>query len=242
MNSPVAANSPAAPEGAESSGTSALLLGGLIGVVVAILVVPPLFPALLQSLVGEQPKAFWYLSRSSALVAYSLSWIAMMAGLGMTTKYGNKLPFGFTGFDVHRTSSLLAVVVAAFHALVLLGDKHIGAGPWEIFVPFGTAGYRPIWVGIGQVSLYSMALISATFWARSSIGNAGWRLIHWATFLAFGGALVHAIAAGSDSGSVPVAVWYWVSGSAVLVLFNLRLVTLLRKRWSTPVAGNAAAA
>ena len=35
---------------------------------------------------GVEPKAYWYLSRSSAIVAYILLWISMVLGLAITNK------------------------------------------------------------------------------------------------------------------------------------------------------------
>lgn len=218
------------PGRTEPDSISVLIIGGLLGITLAVAVVPPLFPALMGSLATDQPKAFWYLSRSSAIVAYSLSWLAMMAGLGMTTRYGNRLPFGFTGFDIHRSSSLLALTAAAFHALILLGDRHLTFGLTSIMVPFSTADYRPLWVGLGQIGFYAMAIVTGTFWLRGHIGNRGWRIVHWTTFAVFLAVLVHGILAGTDSGQPLMSAWYWFTGSTVLLLTSVRIVAMVEKR------------
>ena len=54
-----------------------VLLASVAGAVLAILILPSWLPGLSGSLQGSAPQAFWFLSRSSAVVAYVLLWISM---------------------------------------------------------------------------------------------------------------------------------------------------------------------
>src|SRR5687768_7961167 len=47
-----------------------LLLAAVVGAFAAVVVVPRWLPGLSSSLLGPEPKAYWYLARSSALVAF----------------------------------------------------------------------------------------------------------------------------------------------------------------------------
>ncbi|HEY0603329.1 MAG TPA: hypothetical protein VGD58_10480, partial [Herpetosiphonaceae bacterium] len=63
-----------------------LLMAAVIGAFAAVVALPQWLPGLSASLLGAEPKAYWYLSRSSALVAFGLLWLSMLLGLSITSK------------------------------------------------------------------------------------------------------------------------------------------------------------
>jgi hypothetical protein len=71
-----------------------LLVAVLFGTGLAIIVLPAWLPALSASVTSPEPKAFWYLSRSSAFVSYTLLWMSMVFGLLMTSKLAPIWPGG----------------------------------------------------------------------------------------------------------------------------------------------------
>lgn len=105
-----------------------------------------------------------------------------------------------------------------FHAVILLGDRYTNATVAQILVPFAYQSYRPGWVGVGQISLYLMLLITASFWLKRWIGRRAWRLIHFLSFVLFALALVHGIWSGTDTGTSWAQAIYWSSGGAILFL------------------------
>ena len=133
------------------------LSGSAIGAGVAILALPALAPALASSLLAPAPKTFWMLSRASGLVAGALLAASVLFGLLLSTRLGRSWPGAATTFVLHEQTSLLALALSAFHALMLLGDQHTTFTALEIALPFG-ASHRPLGVGLGQVALYGMAL------------------------------------------------------------------------------------
>jgi len=119
------------------------------GVFAAVVALPTWLPGLSASLIGADPKAFWYLSRSSAMVAYGLLWLSMVFGLLMTSRVARAWPGGPAAFDLHQHASLLGLTFALFHALILMGDHYIKADVRQVLVPFAYKGYNPTWVGLG---------------------------------------------------------------------------------------------
>src|SRR5512141_1494812 len=101
-----------------------LMLGAAAGALMAAVVLPTWMPGLVSSLLGPEPKAYWYLSRASALVAYGLVWVSVALGLMVTNRLARIWPGGPAAADVHEFASLLGLAVGLFHALVLLGDKY----------------------------------------------------------------------------------------------------------------------
>ncbi len=55
---------------------------------------------------------------------------------------------------------------------------------------------------MGVIAGWLSLMLALSFRARRWIGHRGWRLLHYASFAAFGLALLHALAAGTDFAGV----------------------------------------
>jgi predicted ferric reductase len=211
-----------------------LLLSAVAGAALAILVLPDWLPAMNSSLQGSAPQVFWFLSRSSALVAYSLLWLSMALGLLITNKLARLWPGGPVAFDLHQFTSLLGLAIALFHGLILMGDQYIKFDLARVFIPFSNPDYRPLWVGLGQVGFYLLAIVALSFYIRRQITPRRWRLIHYLSFLTYLLALAHGIFSGTDSSLGWVNSLYWASGGLLLFFLIFRiLVSILKPRSQT---------
>lgn len=214
-----------------------MFLAVIAGAFAAVVVLPAWMPGLSASMVGAQPKAYWYLSRASAFVAYGLLWASMVFGLLLTNKLARVWPGGPTAFDLHQYVSLLGLAFGLFHALILLGDRYINYTLVQVLMPFASTGYRPLLVGLGQLGFYIMVIVSATFYIRKNIGQRAFRAIHLLSFLMFLLALVHGLGAGTDSTTLWAGILYWVTGGSVLFLTVYRiLVTRAQPRRAVATA------
>jgi predicted ferric reductase len=194
------------------------------GAFAAAVILPAWLPNLSQSLLGSEPKAYWYLSRASALVAFFLIWFSMASGLIITNKMARVWPGGPTAFDLHQYTSLLGLAFGLFHALILLGDNYINFTLAQVLVPFTSSGYKPVWVGLGQIGFYSLAIVGLSFYVRKRIGHRTWRLIHFFSFITFALALTHGIFSGTDSQEAWAAGFYWTSAASLLFLTVYRIL------------------
>ncbi len=201
-----------------------MLLAVIIGAIGAAVVMPAILPRLTHSLLGSEPKAYWYLSRSSAFVSYGLMWISMVLGLLMTNKLARMWPGGPTSFDLHQYSSLLGLAFAMFHALILMGDAYIAYTFAQILTPFASVDYKPLWVGLGQIGFYVMVIVGFSFYARRVITQKGWRVVHFLSFALFVLALVHGLQSGTDATTPWALAVYWISGVSVLFLTVYRIL------------------
>lgn len=201
-----------------------MLLAVAAGTFAAVVVLPRWLPGLNASLLGPAPKAFWYLSRASALVAYGLLWLSMTLGVSITNRLARIWPGGPTAYDVHQHASLLGLAFAFFHGLILIGDQYIGYSLSQVLVPFSSASYRPLWVGLGQVGFYLLGIVGLSFYVRRSIGNRGWRLIHFLGYAAYLLALAHGVMSGTDSSSGWAQILYWTTGGSLLFLTVYRVI------------------
>jgi predicted ferric reductase len=200
-----------------------MLLAVTAGALAAALMLPGWLPGLSNSLLGTEPKAYWYVSRASALVAFTLVWLSMATGLIITNRLARLWPGGPIAFDLHQYTSLLGLAFGLFHALILIGDKYINYTLAQILVPFNSVGYKPVWVGLGQVGFYLLAIVSLSFYVRKRIGHRAWRVIHLLSFLSLVLALAHGILSGTDSEVDWLRSLYFASGASLLFLTIYRI-------------------
>lgn len=203
------------------------------GAIFVALLRPGTLHDLMASLAGAEPKAYWYLSRSSAFVSYGLLWFSMVLGLAITNKMARVWRGGPTFAALHEHTGLLGLIFGLFHALALLGDHYIGYTFTEVMVPFAGVEYRPLWVGVGQIALYLTALVTLSFYARRWIGQKRWRLLHYLSFAVFALALIHGLFSGTDSASLLVLMMYWASFVSVLGLITSRVLSAVARQFTT---------
>ena len=225
-----------------SLGFGTVMLLGLSAAGGALLAIslPSLLPGLAASLLGPEPKAYWYLSRSTAFVAFGLLWLAMALGLMMTNRLARLWPGGPVAFDLHEHASILGLAFGLFHALILLGDRYANYSLAQILVPFASGGSLAGWVGLGQLGLYLMGLVGLSFYVRPLIGRAGWRLLHFLSFATFGLALLHGVMSGSDTGTPWAQALYWLSGGSLLFLAVYRVLVSVVKQAPTKASSTSA--
>ena len=81
-----------------------------------------------------------------------------------------------------------------------------------------------VWIGLGQISLYLMAVVLVSYYVRTRIGFQAWRWLHFATFALYALVTVHGLLAGSDTATL----WplYATSNGVVLFLTVYRLLLM----------------
>ena len=174
-------------------------------------------PIISKTLVGTQPKAYWYLSRASSFVGFGLITLSMFFGLSISSKVKGIEGMGRMGwFELHQHSSLLGLAFIVMHVLILLGDQYLHFTLAQLFVPFASLNYEPFWGGVGQIGFYVLLLVTLSFYARPRIGHGTWRIIHYASFGLYWLIVLHALMSGSDSKTL--------IASAVLALSSFGVV------------------
>ena len=172
----------------------------------------------------------WYAVRVLGFLAYLVLAASVLYGLLLSTKILDAIAHRPVSFALHKDLSIVGLILAGFHALILLGDQSFDFSLRSIVVPFASP-YSPVTVGIGQLTFYVSAVILLSFYVRRRIGQRTWRLLHYVTFLSFAGASYHGIASGSDSGSIWAFWVYLVPVTAMVFLTTYRLVVSLSNRF-----------
>lgn len=167
--------------------------------------------------------AFWYLSRSAGLVAYTLLWLNVISGLLLSGRLLRQRLAPALIAQIHQTLSAGSLAFAIFHGLVLLGDRYAGLRLSDLLVPF-SGSFHPVWMAGGQISAGLMGALLVSSELRKVLGNKAWRALHYAAFGAYWLALAHALALGSDSARPGLWLFYSVTGVSVLWLTTARIL------------------
>lgn len=157
----------------------------------------------------------WYFNRATGVVCLLLLTVVVVLGILVRRSRPIGAAPRFVVAAVHRNASLLTLVFLAIHIVTGVLDPYVSLNISDAVLPF-TAGYRPLWVGLGAVSLDLMLAIVVTSLLRQRIGVRAWRLVHWATYASWPLALAHGLGTGSDIGA-----WWMIAltaGCAVAVV------------------------
>jgi predicted ferric reductase len=145
----------------------------------------------------------WYASRATGVVSMVL--LTAVVVLGILVSRQGRLPGlpRFAGLGLHRYLSLLAVGFVAVHVLTAIADSYVSISLAAVIIPF-VSSYKPLWLGLGAVSLDLIAAIIITSLLRRHIGRRPWRAVHWLAYASWPVALAHSIGSSTDMRSGPL--------------------------------------
>ena len=143
-------------------------------------------------------KIWWYLARSSGIVALVLLVLSVVWGILLATRALKPHDRPAWLLDLHKWLGGTALVMTVLHLLGLYLDGYIDYGFTELLVP-GASEYRPLAVAIGVLSFYVLVAIQATSYMRRWLTKRTWHLIHLLSYGLVWGAAIHAGMAGTDT-------------------------------------------
>lgn len=146
------------------------------------------------------PSAYWYLTRSSGVVALILLTLALALGVVNVRRLSSAAWPRFVVDSLHRNVSLLALVFLCLHIVTTVLDSFVNISLVNAVVPF-SGSYRPFWLGLGALSFDMILAVIATSLLRRQFGQARWRAIHWLVYASWPIALAHGLGTGSDAKS-----------------------------------------
>ena len=172
------------------------------------------------------PQIWWFVSRSSGIIAWALVSLSVCWGLFISTKAVAKASSPAWLLDFHRYLGGISVVFTAIHLIGLAADNYVDFGWVELFVPM-SSDWKPGAVAFGIVGLYLLIAIEATSLAMKWLPRPLWRWIHRSSFLLYFVATYHGIRAGTDHENQ----WFRIAALASInVVVFLTLVLILAAR------------
>ncbi len=140
----------------------------------------------------------WFATRGAGIVSMLLFTAVVVLGVITTMRWQSDRWPRFLTVELHRTISLLSVVFLVVHILTAILDPFTNLGLAAALVPFASS-YRPLWVGLGVLSVYLGVAVLVTSLLRERVGLRLWRAVHWLAYASWPLALVHSIGSGSDA-------------------------------------------
>jgi sulfoxide reductase heme-binding subunit YedZ len=166
-------------------------------------------------------QVLWYLARGSGLVLLGLLTANLVLGIAIKQGWSPRAWPRFVVGGMHRNLALLAVCLLVVHVVTIELDPYVGVGWLALIVPF-LSPYRPIWLGLGTLSVDCLIAVIGTSLLRSHLGPRSWRAVHWLAYLSWPVALLHSLGSGTDTRLT------WVFGYELACLAAVSVAVLVR--------------
>lgn len=189
--------------------------------------------SLSHTLPATSDKAYWFISRSSGVLAYLLLTLGVMWGLVQSGGFLRPTIPAPLAFGLHSFLNWASLVMAALHGLILLGDNFIKMSLADVIIPF-IGPYKPGLVGFGVLGFYLMFLLSLSFYVRSYLGQKTFRALHYASYPTYLLVTWHSLGAGTDSHALGPLYVLSIIGVMVLTIWRMakasQVVSTTRQR------------
>jgi DMSO/TMAO reductase YedYZ heme-binding membrane subunit len=184
------------------------------------------------------PQFWWWVVRSTGIVAWALVTASILWGLTLSSKLIRRKGIPAWLLDLHRYLGTLSMVFTGLHLASLVADNFLYFGPRELFIP-GESSYRPHAVTWGIIALYMLVAIQITSWLMRRMPRRVWHTIHLLSFPTFIAATTHGYLAGADRNNMAVQ-WAALTGITwVLFLVIFRLLAPKRAESSSRIPAAA---
>ncbi len=141
---------------------------------------------------------WWYLARSTGIVAWLTASASILFGLALASRYRGRVTPAWV-LAMHRWCSTLTMALLAGHLVALFADGYVQFSVTDLLVP-GASDYRTTAVAVGVMSLWLLVLVEVTSLLRRQLSRRAWRSIHFSSYLAWAMATWHGLSAGTDGG------------------------------------------
>lgn len=169
----------------------------------------------------------WFITRSTALVAFLLLTTGMVLGLTATRRKAG-VP-RFVSQALHRNIILLALGFLCVHVVTVVLDSYVSIDWFASVVPF-TSGYRAGWVAAGTTAFDLILLLVTTSLLRVRFGWRVWRTVHWLAYALWPLALTHYLGSGTDAGTPWGRLIAIAAGIAVVTALGVRIAAAVGSR------------
>lgn len=166
---------------------------------------------------------WWYVARSTGIVAWLVLAASTIWGILQSTQFFGRAVSAKWIVDLHRFLGGLSLVFTAAHLGALVADDYVEFGALEIAVPFASS-WRPVAVALGILGLYGLVVVEITSLLMRRIPRRWWRPIHLSSYVTFWLVTLHLVLAGTDARTAVLVVTTIVVAGAVVFLTLFRVL------------------
>lgn len=170
---------------------------------------------------------WWFVTRSSGMVAVVLMALTLIWGLLITTRLIDRrgLPAWLT--DLHRHLGGLTVAFIAVHLVALLLDHYVEFTWSDLFLPFASSWKAgPVAWGVG--AFWGLVVVEGSSLLKRHMTRRSWRRLHLLSYPVALMTALHAAQAGRDSAN-PL-----FRTTSIALIVAISALTLLRILHSPP--------
>lgn len=174
-------------------------------------------------------EVWWYLSRSSGIVATVLIVAALAWGFCFSARATGTKHRPNWWLDLHKYLGGLAFAFVIVHVAAVYQDELSGIGLLQILVPMTAPGWA--WgITWGVIATYVFALVVFTSWPRKRGSRRVWLTVHLMSVPAAIFAAAHAWMVGSSRGQLWFAALLTALVGLAVYPMVLRILSALAKR------------
>ena len=166
---------------------------------------------------------WWNVSRSAGIVAWVLVSASIVWGILLATRVVSPGPRPAWLLDLHKWLGTLTLVFTGLHMAALVADSYVTFTVADVLLPF-SADWKPGAVAFGVVAMYGLAAVQFTSLAMKKINKSFWRAVHMSSYGVFVITTLHAVQAGSDSGTPLFTAFSTALVMVTAAVISLRLV------------------
>lgn len=165
---------------------------------------------------------WWYIARSTGIVAWALLAASVVWGLALSTKITNGRPRPNWLLDLHRFLGGLALVFTGVHMGALVLDSYVDFGLTDLLVPMASS-WQPGAVAWGVAGFYLLLAVEITSLLRPRLPRRVWKWTHMLSFPLFAASTAHGLLAGTDATGGPLFIAMLAASALVFALTVARI-------------------
>jgi methionine sulfoxide reductase heme-binding subunit len=182
----------------------------------------------------------WFATRGAGIVSLLLFTAVVCLGILTSVRWQTDEWPRFLTAELHRNLALLSLVFLGLHIVTAVIDPFTNLGIVAALIPFAST-YRPLWVGLGVISIDLGLAVLVTSLLRPWIGQRLWRAVHWAAYGSWPLAIAHSIGSGSDATATWMLAIDLLCIGAVTILMLWRLASATNRSELIDVAEGSVA-
>ena len=176
----------------------------------------------------DTPAIWWFVSRASGIVAWSLLVISVMIGVLLATRVLKPNDNPGWLYHFHNWLSGLSIVFVITHIAALMLDSFVTFTILDIAVPFHSdyvknTSLGRIPIAFGVMSLYILFAVQLTSLFRQKMSTNAWKAIHYSSYLLVLLVSAHAGWTGTDITSLK----YRTTGIVLIALTIVAVIFIL---------------
>ncbi|MEO6124143.1 MAG: ferric reductase-like transmembrane domain-containing protein [Ilumatobacteraceae bacterium] len=172
---------------------------------------------------------WWYLSRSTGIVATVLAVASLVLGLFFSARNTGSRRTPAWWLDFHNYLGGLALALTGAHLLASVLDPNSGIGIVQAVIP-GTADTATWAVTWGVLATYTFAIAVFTSWPKKRFSRRVWRWLHLTSVAGVALAGLHGFQLGSDATRLAFQIGLLVCAAFAAYAVALRSIAALSRR------------